>query len=122
MSASSRRFLFLVRHSPLAGARFRETLDMIFTVAAFDQWVTVLFLDDGVFQLVAPLGEHSASDLLWGPMLKAMDFYDIHEILVDEQSLRLRGLTASDLVIGAALVAPEHFRTLLGQHDRLVVC
>ncbi len=122
MIALPRRFLFLVRHPPLAGARARETLDLIYTVAAFDQPVTVLFLDDGVLQLVGPRSGHPSNGVVGVSMLKAMDCYDIRAILADEESLQVRGLMPLDLAIDAELIAPARIRTLLGQHDRLVVC
>lgn len=122
MNALPRRFLFLVRHPPLAGARARETLDLIFTVAAFDQPATLMFLDDGVFQLVGPRAGPAFHGGAWISMLKAVDYYDIQALLAEEESLRLRGLTRSDLAIDAELIGRARISALLREHDRLVVC
>lgn len=122
MNPRGRRFLFLIRHPPLAGARMRETLDLILTVAAFDQWVTVLFLDDGVYQLAAPRAESVEADPLWLSMLKALELYDLQGILVEEDSLKARGLEVADLSLGAELIPAHRVRALISEHDRLVVC
>lgn len=120
--SSAKRFLFLVRHPPLAGFRARETLDMILTCAAFDQFVRVLFLDDGVFQLIAAPSDDQATQPDALAMLKTLDFYDIHEILVEADSLHARGLSTADLAMATKLIARDRVKGLLAEHDRVVVC
>ena len=46
-----KKFLFVLRKPPFTGVSMQETLDSVLTVAAFDQSVSLLLLDDGVFQL-----------------------------------------------------------------------
>lgn len=95
---------------------------MILTTAAFDQFITLAFLDDGVYQLLAPDAPEAAATLQWPSMLKVVEFYDFHDILVEEESLIARGLAAADLAIGANLISAELIGKLLAEHDRVVVC
>ena len=44
-------YLFVLQKPPHSGAYAQEMLDIILTTAAFDQAVSILLLDDGVFQL-----------------------------------------------------------------------
>lgn len=122
MTGSAKRFLFLVRHPPVAGARVRETLDMILTCAAFDQYVTVLFLDDGVFQLVSPKSHPDETEPPWCSMLQVLELYDLRDLLVETESLRIRGLDGQPLPRFVRPVVEDAVKTLLAQHDRLVVC
>lgn len=107
----------------MAGVRARETLDRVLTVAAFDQWVTLVFIDDGVYQLVAPGGRDRQGASAWRSMLGVLDLYDIREVYVDEQSLRARGLHVADLVVAAEVVARSGIRQRLAEPPALVfVC
>ena len=47
-----KKILFLLRSPPYAGARAYETLEVLLVAAVFDQEVSVLFADDGVYQLL----------------------------------------------------------------------
>ncbi|MCK7492950.1 MAG: sulfurtransferase complex subunit TusD [Comamonadaceae bacterium] len=51
--ANAEEILFVLRHPPHGSMNAQESLDMILAAAAFDQSVSLLFLDDGVFQLEA---------------------------------------------------------------------
>ena len=48
----AKKFLFILGTAPVSGVQVQETLDQILTTAAMEQSVSLLFLDDGVFQLV----------------------------------------------------------------------
>ena len=49
----SRSLLVITRHAPWSGLAAREALDLVLAGGAFDLPVGLLFLDDGVFQLLA---------------------------------------------------------------------
>lgn len=115
-------FLFLMRHTPYEGAWTQEALDMLLTTAAFDQQVRVLFLDDGVFQLLS--GQQAAK---WGrkpidSLLGALGLYDVEEIFVERESLQERGLSQYPLILSARIVARADVAALLSEQDVLVSC
>ncbi len=94
------RCLFVFRHSPWDGSRGAESLDLLLTLAAFDQELEVLLLDDGVWHLhpgqspgVLGLRDLSA---LW----RNLPLYGIGASpWVEDESLRARGLQDGDLSI-----------------------
>ena len=49
---NAKRILFLLRSPPYAGPATYESLESLLVAAVFDQLVSVLFIDDGVYQLV----------------------------------------------------------------------
>lgn len=122
MTTLCKRFLFVVRRGPLTGALAREALDQILCVAAFDQLVRVLFVDDGVFQLVEPSSDELTMRHASIPMLRVLDFYDVREVLVESESLHARGLGAQDLAISASVIPASTVKELWVQHDLVVVC
>jgi tRNA 2-thiouridine synthesizing protein C len=94
-----KRFLFVIRHAPYAGTAVRETLDMMMTVAAFDQPVRVLFLDDGVFALKAGQRPEGLGLKPVAPLFAALEIYGVEGLWVEQESLDLRGLSAAELVV-----------------------
>ncbi|MDD5036044.1 MAG: sulfurtransferase complex subunit TusC [Methylococcaceae bacterium] len=92
-------FVFVIRRSPHAGVAARETLDMLMTVAAFDQTVRVLFLDDGVFQLKAGQRPQVLDFRPIAPMFEALEIYGIEELWVESESLSERGLEPQGLIL-----------------------
>jgi tRNA 2-thiouridine synthesizing protein C len=117
-----KKLLFVLRRPPQAGFRVRETLDLILTAAAFDQSVSLLFLDDGVYQLKR--GQHPEVVGLPPvvPMLEALDLYDVHEVLAERESLTERGLAADDLAIPARAIARSAVAGLVAAHDQVIGC
>lgn len=115
-----KRFLFVLRRSPFLGSMILETLDMLMTVAAFDQAVEVLFLDDGVFLLK----QHQQPEILGlrpsAPLLQALEIYGVDRYWVEAESLVERNLAPSDLILPTLPVARSDVAGLLAQAEIVV--
>ena len=74
--------LYLVRQRP--GVAADETTDMMLVSGVFEQPTSVLFMDDGVYQLVG-LGNRQSS-------LKALPTYEVSDLYVARESIVERGL------------------------------
>ena len=72
-------------------------LDLIMTVAAFDQEVSVLLLDNAVFQvkrLQSPAGVGLKDT---AATFNALPIYNVHTLYVEKESLEERGLHTNSL-------------------------
>ncbi len=99
------RFLFIMRKAPHQGTQLQEILDVILTTAAFDQAVSLLFLDDGVFQLKQqqqPVASGLKDTLA---IIHALELYGVNDYYVEVESLIERGLHITDLALP---VTPLH--------------
>jgi tRNA 2-thiouridine synthesizing protein C len=94
-----KHFLFVLRRAPHEGAFVRESLDMLMTVAAFDQPVRVLLLDDGVFALVPGQRPEILGLRPVAPLFEALDVYGVEGVWAEEESLAGRGLCADRLAL-----------------------
>lgn len=93
-----RPFLCVFRRAPHAGAALREHLDLALTIAAFDQPVELLFLDDGVYALVEDQRPLPGGGTNQAALLAALPFYGLEQPpLVEWESLTERGLTGEAL-------------------------
>lgn len=116
----SKSMLIISRQAPWAGPAAREALDIALAGGAFDLPLGLLFLDDGVFQLVA--GQQSAAlqqkDL--GANLQALPMFGVEELYASSRSLAERGLDAAQLVLPAQPLDDTALTLLLDRFDQVV--
>lgn len=111
-----KKILYILRKPPYQGVLAQETLDVVFTLAAFDQFVNLLFLDDAVFQL--KMGQHPAAGLKnIASMLQALPLYDVNQVFVESESLEERGLALSDLALDVIPLTRSGIGNLCQQYD-----
>ena len=70
---------------------------MVLIGAAFEQDVSLAFLDDGVFQLTKGQDTASVGMKNFSPTYSALGDYEVTKIYVEKESLEERGLTMDDL-------------------------
>jgi tRNA 2-thiouridine synthesizing protein C len=92
-------YLFVLRKPAHSGAYAQEILDIILTTAAFDQKVSVLLLDDGVFQLKNGQHPENLGMRDTAAIFKALGIYDVNTIYTEVESLQERGLKPGDLCL-----------------------
>ena len=115
-----KRFMYVNRKAPYGTIYALECLEVVLVAAAFDQDVSVVFVDDGVCQLkknqdTAAIGMKNFSNTY-----KALDDYDVEKIYVEAESLEERGLTTEDLIIPVEVVAADNLREIMAQQDVVI--
>jgi len=99
-------------------SRAQEALDALLMASTFDQEVSVLFLDDGVWQLKSE--QKSTHTKNFSAAFKAFPLYNIDKVYVDEKSLHDRGLALTDLLIMPVVLNTTEIKTLLAQQDHIL--
>ena len=85
--------------------------------AAFEQDVSVAFVDDGVYQLKKGQ-DTSGSDMKnFSPTYRALEMYDVEKLYVEKESLDARGLTQEDLLVPVEIVGSAELTELMEQQD-----
>lgn len=107
--------LVIFRESPYSGQRAREGLEAVMAMAAYDQQPQLVFMAEGVWQLMAQQDEPERKN--HSKMLAALSLYGVDQLFVHTPSLKARGLRASALLLPceplddttlAALIAQSH--------------
>ncbi len=96
--ASKKKFLYLNRKAPHGTIYALESLEVVLIGAAFEQDVSLAFVDDGVFQLMAAQDPARAGLKNFPRTFNALGDYDVHKLYVERESLDERGLTIEDLM------------------------
>ncbi len=112
-----KRFMYVNRRAPYGTIYAIESLEMVLIAAAFDQDVSVVFLDDGVYQLKKGQDTDAIGMKNFSPTYRALDDYDVEKIYVEKESLDARGLTEDDLVIPVQVVDSLSLREIMADQD-----
>ncbi len=90
--------MYLNRRAPYGTIYAWESLEVVLIGAAFDQEVSLMFVDDGVYQIVKG-SDTSESDMKnFMPTYRTLGDYGVRHMFVDQASLDARGLTKDDLI------------------------
>lgn len=98
----AKHILALCRQAPYGNALAREGLEAVLAAAAMEQTPDLLFLRDGVFQLLGSQEPASIEQKSLLRNLQALPMFGIETLHVCESSLRERGIDAEQLEIPGA--------------------
>jgi len=97
MSSVTKKFLYVNRKAPYGTIYALESLEVVLIGAAFEQDVSLAFLDDGVFQLTRGQDTKGIGVKNFSPTFRALGDYDVTKLFVERESLEERGLSPDDL-------------------------
>jgi tRNA 2-thiouridine synthesizing protein C len=117
MEGTIKKFLYLNRRAPYGTIYALESLEVVLIGAAFDQDVSLAFIDDGVYQLKKNQDTTKAEMKNFSPTYRALEGYDVEKLYVDKASLEARGLTEEDLVVPVQVLDAAQMTQLMEQQD-----
>ena len=95
--SETKKFMYINRKAPYGTIYAWESLEVVLIGAAFEQDVSLAFLDDGVFQLTRGQDTKGVGMKNFSPTYAALGDYEVTKIYVEKESLEERGLTIDDL-------------------------
>lgn len=98
MSEIVKKFLYLNRKAPYGTIYAWESLEVVLIGAAFDQEVSLMFMDDGVYQLVKGQDPSGIGMKNFSPTYRTLGDYEIRHVYIDGDSLAARGINQDDLL------------------------
>jgi len=93
-----KKFLYINRRAPYGTIYALESLEVVLIGAAFEQDVSLAFIDDGVFQLMNGQDTAGIGMKNFSKTYKALGDYEVRKLYVERESLAERGLGADDLM------------------------
>ena len=112
-----KKFLYVNRKAPYGTIYALESLEVVLIAAAFDQDVSLAFLDDGVYEIVK--GQHTKNiDVKnFSPTYRALEGYDIEKLYVEKESMEARGLTEADFLVEVKVISKADMADLMTHSD-----
>ena len=118
---TTKKILFLLRTPPYGGPGAYESIEALLVAAVFDQEVSVLFADDGVFQLVRDQDASAVGARSVGRALKALPTYDVNQVFFSARSAHERGLSSEDFEIDARPLDADDVAHLIASQDAVII-
>ena len=112
-----KRFLFVNRRAPWGTGYAVEALDAVLIAAAFDQDVSVLFVDDGVYQIKKGQDTRAIGVKNSSPAYGALATCDVDKLYVERESLEARGLGERDLLVPVRVLGAKEVSELMDEQD-----
>lgn len=84
--------LIVLQQPPYGSAQANEALDLALAAGTFDQRVALLFIEDGVYQLMSDQAPDALHQKNLEKMLNALSFYGVNTLAVESHSLFERDL------------------------------
>ena len=112
-----KKFMFVNRKAPYGTIYALESLEVVLITATFDQDVSLVFIDDGVYELVKGQQTKGIGVKNFSPSYRALEGYDVEKLYVDSASLAQRGLTEADLLVPVELLDAQQMGQLMAEQD-----
>jgi len=112
-----KKFMFVNRKAPYGTIYALESLEVVLITATFDQDVSLVFIYDGVYELVKGQQTKGIGVKNFSPSYRALEGYDVEKLYVDSASLTQRGLTEADLLVPVELLDAQQMGELMAGQD-----
>ena len=115
--STAKKFMFVNRTAPYGTVYALESLEVVLISAAFDQDVSLAFVDDGVWQLKRGQQTKGIETKNFSPTYRALEGYDVEKLYVERESLEARGLAEDDLLVDVTVLSSAEMGKLMDEQD-----
>ena len=112
-----KKFMYVNRRAPHGSIYAQESLEVVLVGAAFDQDVSIVFLDDGVFQIRKDQDTSGIETKNFSKTFRALEMYDVEKLYVEAESLEARGMSVDDLNVEVQVKSSEEIGRLMEEQD-----
>jgi tRNA 2-thiouridine synthesizing protein C len=112
-----KKFMFVNRKAPYGTIYALESLEVVLITATFDQDVSLVFLDDGVYELVKGQNSKALGIKNFSPTYRALEGYDVEKLYVERESMESRGLAPEDLLVPVEVLSSAEMADLMAEQD-----
>ena len=113
--------LLISRQAPWAGVAAAEALDIALAAGAFDLPLSVLFIDDGVLQLLGLQQSQILEQKDLSANLQALPMFGIEQLYASQHCLNARGVCQTQLAVPAELLDDVQIQQLIRQFDHVMM-
>jgi sulfur relay protein TusC/DsrF len=118
--STPKKFMFVNRKAPYGTIYALESLEVVLISAAFEQDVSLVFVDDGVYQLKKGQQTKGIETKNFSPTYRALEGYDVEKLYVERESLAARGLAEADLIVDVTVLGAAELGALMDEQDVVV--
>ena len=115
-----KKFMFVNRKAPHGTVYALEGLEVVLISAAFDQDVSMVFTDDGVYELIKGMNTKGIEVKDFSKTYRVLEGYDIEKLYVEKASMDARGLNEDDLIVDVTVLDSAEMASLMAEQDVVI--
>ena len=115
-----KKFCYVNRKAPYGTVYALESLEMVLIAAAFDQDVSVVFMDDGVYQIKKDQETDAIGMKNFSKTYRALEGYDVEKLYVSKESMEERSLTTDDLLVDVEVLDRDALSALMAEQEVVI--
>ena len=115
--ATVKKIMYVNRKAPYGTIYALESLEVVLIGAAFEQDVSMAFVDDGVYELKKGQDTKALGQKNFSPTYRALEGYDIEKLYVERESLEARGSDEGQLLVDVEVLSSAQMGELMAQQD-----
>ncbi len=112
-----KKFMFVNRKAPYGTIYALESLEVVLITAAFDQDVSLVFMDDGVYQLKKGQQTKGIETKNFSPTYRALEDYDVEKLYVEKEAMEARGLSEEDFIVDVTVLSRAEMGAMMDEQD-----
>lgn len=114
---NKKKIMFLMRKAPHGSIYSYEGLEVILIMGAYEQDVSVIFMDDGVYAIKKDQDTSEIGVKGFSVTFRALTDYEVEKLYIEKESMESRGLTIDDLIIKPEIVEASEIVRLMAEQD-----
>lgn len=115
-----KKMMFIMRNAPHGTIAAYEGLEVMLIVAAYDQDLSVVFMDDGIYAIKKGQKTEGIGVKDFSATFRVLPGYGIEKIYVEKESLAERGLTVDDLLLDVEIKDKKELAKLMQEQEVLL--
>lgn len=112
-----KKFMYINRRAPYGTVYALEGLEVALIGAAFDQDVSMVFVDDGIYQLKKGQDTSESDMKNFSPTYRALEMYDVEKLYAEKESMEQRGIAEDDLIVPVEILTSDELSDLIAEQD-----
>ena len=116
---SQQKYLFVISKGPYSSAKSQEALDAIIVACSFEFEVSVLLIQDGLFQIKLNQSTKNTKQKQVTKTYLALEELGVSAFYCDESSMLARGIELVELMLPAQSLDHLSIREIIAQQDRV---
>jgi tRNA 2-thiouridine synthesizing protein C len=122
VNESAAKLMIVFRTAPYGSIYAFEGVENVVMMAAYEQDLTVLFIDDGVYTLKKGMDSSVTGIKDFSPTFKALEpVYEVEKIYIDKESLESRGLALEDLIIEPEIIEKDQVEKMMEEQRNFMM-
>ncbi|WP_432473682.1 sulfurtransferase complex subunit TusC [Amphritea sp. HPY] len=117
---AKKSFLIINRKAPYGSSAARDALDVALTTSVFEQPLSLLFMDDGILQLLPEHNTQAIGQKNLSANLAMLEMYDIDQLYASRRAFSERGIDPAMVQLKIELLEDNEVAGLIRQHDHIM--